>query len=200
MEALKHQDSYGWRSMVSNILTAGFWSWQHQHLWRESFKHQWWCNRWGRACVGSWKCISYIHHMFYILQHYIRLYDISYSASLRLSLYNNIFFIYHEISSYGGITMLVVQVYCLRLRASAIRHVLCHVFVTGSANGPTYAVTSKVLEAESFACYFCWWLKSGDHQLRLVGEIPLISINYLQSFIHPWWLFGISSINSCRCI
>ena len=36
-------------------------------------------------------------------------------------------------------------------------------------------------------------LKSGDHQLRLV-----VYPHYLQGFIHPRWLFGISSINSIK--
>ncbi len=56
---------------------------------------------------------------------------------------------------------------------------------------------------------YCWWLKSGLHQLRLVVEIPLFTRDL---YIHPRWLFGISSINSttrvcyrryvkfCRCL
>ena len=34
--------------------------------------------------------------------------------------------------------------------------------------------------------------KSGEHQLRLVVDIPLFT--GFQK--HPWWLFGVSSINS----
>ena len=38
--------------------------------------------------------------------------------------------------------------------------------------------------------YYGWWLKSGIHQL--IWSI----YHYLEGFIHPSWLFGISSINS----
>ena len=37
----------------------------------------------------------------------------------------------------------------------------------------------------------CWWKKSGVHQVE-VGSLS----HYLQGFIHPRWLFGISSIKS----
>ena len=37
----------------------------------------------------------------------------------------------------------------------------------------------------------CWWLWNPANQLRLV-----VYPHYLQGFIHPRWLFGISSINS----
>ena len=44
-----------------------------------------------------------------------------------------------------------------------------------------------------FCCPASLRKKSGVHQLRLVGY-PLS--HYLRCFIHPRWLFGISSVNS----
>ena len=43
---------------------------------------------------------------------------------------------------------------------------------------------------ESSQDWYSWWLKSGIHQLRLV-----VFSHYLGDFIHPGWLFGISSIS-----
>ena len=42
---------------------------------------------------------------------------------------------------------------------------------------------------------YCWWLKSGDHQLRLI-VYPFI----YKVFLHPRRLFGISSINNISLI
>ena len=47
------------------------------------------------------------------------------------------------------------------------------------------------------AAWYCWWFRNPAHQLRLV-----VFFHCLQGFIHPRWLFGISSINSmdvCYC-
>ena len=37
---------------------------------------------------------------------------------------------------------------------------------------------------------YCWWFRNPANQL--IGSLS----HYLQGFIHPRWLFGISSINS----
>ncbi len=42
---------------------------------------------------------------------------------------------------------------------------------------------------------YCWWLKSGDNQLRLVVQFPLF-IGFQK---HPRWWFGIFSINTMFC-
>ena len=39
--------------------------------------------------------------------------------------------------------------------------------------------------------FYCWWLKSDDHQLRLVGYPIIHRVLYI-----PGWFLGISSINS----
>ena len=49
--------------------------------------------------------------------------------------------------------------------------------------------------SNSGAISTCWWLKSSDHQLRERQFIPFI---YRVFFIHPRWLFGISSIDSVK--
>ena len=57
----------------------------------------------------------------------------------------------------------------------------------GGWDGPTFLPTQTIR-----ANHYCWWLKFGVHQLRLVVEIPLF-----KGFQHhPRWLFGISAINS----
>ena len=41
-----------------------------------------------------------------------------------------------------------------------------------------------------FVWWYCWWFRT-----PAPVEVGSLS-HYLQGFIHPWWLFGISSINS----
>ena len=66
--------------------------------------------------------------------------------------------------------------------------------------GDDATLTSPEMCWEMRCCYKPWTTlklllmvqKSGDHQLRLVVEIPL----FTGLCVHPRWLFGISSINS----
>ena len=49
--------------------------------------------------------------------------------------------------------------------------------------------TSKHSTSRPLLDSYCWWKKSG--QPVEVGTVVYL-IHYLQGFIHPWWLFGIS--------
>ena len=57
-------------------------------------------------------------------------------------------------------------------------------------NIPSLKRTASLHLKKGWLEYYCWWLKSGIHQL--IWSI----YHYSQGFIHPRWLFGISSINS----
>ena len=58
------------------------------------------------------------------------------------------------------------------------------------SNIPFLKRTASLHLKKGWLEYHSWWLKSGIHQL--IWSI----YHYLQGFIHPRWLFGISSINS----
>ena len=111
---------------------------------------------------------------------------------VQVYVYHYIFSIYHEISSWWDHD--VSSLGYLLFEATSQRNPPCVVPRFRHRKRQWPHVCGDLQSSWGIFGYFRWWLKSGDHQLRLVGEIPVFA-----GFIHPWWLFGISSINSCRC-
>ena len=61
---------------------------------------------------------------------------------------------------------------------------------SASSQASPFANELKAVPSKHPACY-CWWKKSQTTSWYVVN-IPIV----LKGFIHPRWLFGISSINS----